>query len=211
MRPRNESTAKKQPSDPGHEQRPLIGERGQVGIGSLILFIALVIVAAISAGVLINTAGFFQSEGTGSGEELPPQVTIASQTGEVANGSIETVSLTVKRSPDADTVDLSTAVIEWLGPNGQTELTYGNATAEAHSNSTFAVSAVQEDEGTASVPTLDSQADTFTLTIDATAIVDGGLAPGTDVELTLITASGATHIVELQVPESLAGETAVAL
>ncbi|ADJ15022.1 archaellin/type IV pilin N-terminal domain-containing protein [Halalkalicoccus jeotgali] len=99
-------------------------DRGQVGIGTLIVFIAMVLVAAIAAGVLINTAGFLQTQAEDTGIESTQQVSdnvrVLTEVGSVADdgSGVEKTSLTLQRAPGAGDIDLSEMDIQYLGPSG---------------------------------------------------------------------------------------------
>ena len=194
-------------------------DRGQVGIGTLIVFIAMVLVAAIAAGVLINTAGFLQSSAEETGQQSNDQVTnrleVVNAVGQVTSGTVDDVEITVKIAPGASNIDLSSTILQFVHSSGSSDLTFDESTKGA---SSFTVSAVQDEGGTSitgSSPVLNDPADRAKLELDTEAIVsdnDGNsLEEGNTATVQINTQSGGTTQVRLVVPETLSGNSAVSL
>ncbi|QRY25553.1 archaellin/type IV pilin N-terminal domain-containing protein [Halobacterium sp. BOL4-2] len=187
-------------------------ERGQVGIGTLIVFIAMVLVAAIAAGVLINTAGFLQSKGSATGEEASAQVSnrinIVSAYGNVdASGSaevVDTARLTVRQAAGADNINLSKSTIQWIGPDTATTLTYDSSAANADNFTTESIKGNNAD-------VLVEQSDRIKIIMDAASITTDGLKAGEEVQLTVTTQYGSKTTYWANVPESLKDKNAVTL
>ncbi|MEM4780612.1 MAG: archaellin/type IV pilin N-terminal domain-containing protein [Halalkalicoccus sp.] len=184
-------------------------DRGQVGIGTLIVFIAMVLVAAIAAGVLINTAGFLQTQaedtGTESTEQVSDRLQVLSQTGAVDGDNVTTVNFTVQKAPGAGDIDLEGLHLEYLSDSGASGVTYDESEVEG-----FTVEAISaENEGD---NVLSDRSDRYVVSIDLEVIDNEDinvLGEGDGAEVTFTTPSGAQNTVTINVPSSLAGAGSV--
>lgn len=180
------------------------GNRGQVGIGTVIAFIAMAMTAAIAAGVLINVGGLLEAEADATAEDTSNRVSdrleVLTATGRVsANDSIETYNFTLARGPGSGAVRIENVTFEIVDSVTADTYVVGNG-----SNDTARDVRVLTAQSDGLVIT--DKGDRYIVSITPTDS-DARLKPGQSAMVTVTTASGASTRTRIRAPESLAGRS----
>jgi flagellin-like protein len=90
--------------------------KGETGIGTLIIFIAIVLVAAIAASVLLGTAGSLQQKALTTGKQTQQEVASGIQVISVtatdgSNGDVETFEVLAKLSAGSDPLAMNDTIL----------------------------------------------------------------------------------------------------
>jgi len=182
--------------------------RSQVGVGTMVIFISMILVAAVAGGVLINVTGLLEGEATDTYETSTAQVAdrllILSVTGSVSdNDTIDVYNFTVMRSPGADEIALENVSFEIVDSRGAETYVVGNVSEEPTRD-------VSEITAETNDTTITQQSDRYIISIDA-GERDAELRPGESAQVTYTTGSGASTMVVIRVPESLSDKSVAKL
>ncbi|AGB38111.1 archaellin/type IV pilin N-terminal domain-containing protein [Natronococcus occultus] len=182
-------------------------DRGQVGIGTLIVFIAMVLVAAIAAGVLINTAGSLQSQASDTGTEtqqaVANQIEVVHAYGDTdGEDTVNDLHLVVKKSAGSDVIDMESMTLQYTSESTAETLEYGDADGDGEFGT--AGLADTEEDGTA----LTDTSDRIEISIGITGTFDGDeeLNSGDSATIELVDQSGAKFSYGVTVPATFGGD-----
>ena len=98
-------------------------ERAQAGVGTLIIFIAMVLVAAVAAAVLIQTSGVMQAKSTSTTKEaaaaIAENIVIEAVEGipVAGGGSLASLNITIRLASGGTDVDLSKLLVKIQSTN----------------------------------------------------------------------------------------------
>lgn len=185
--------------------------KGQVGIGTLIVFISLVLVAAIASSVLLGSADLLQERGEQTSEQSTDEVSdrVVAQTtfAEASSGEVDLLRVPVRKASGSDSIDLEQATVEYLNEEDGTQFTlqYNSTVTESTSGIGFGVG---DPTGSVSGNVLDEDGDRADIILNldgSNSDIPNKLQEGDEVQLVVVTATGAETTVRATMPDQMSG------
>ena len=181
-------------------------EKGEFGIGTLILFIAMIIVAAVAATVLIQTAYQLQQQAEETGNVAIQDVATGFKVihiGGIVNltaPKIRTIEIKVGLLAGSPSIDMNDVLIEITDGTSDVTLTFSNSAADS---THFTASSLRDmSPQNWNDQYVMTQGDIIKITINATA-AGLNLGPQTDVTLQLIPKHGVPTYTAFMIPATL--------
>jgi len=108
---------------------PSLNKRAEMGVGTLIVFIAMLLVAAVAAGVLIQTAGALQEKSLATGQQARAQISTNARVIEVSasdgrNGNLTDFQEIMKLSPGSDAIKIDQIIFTFNTKDQTSTLKY---------------------------------------------------------------------------------------
>jgi len=201
---------------------------GAIGIGAMIVFIAMVLVAGIAASVLVQTSTKLETQAMRSGQETIDEVSTGLAVEQIighkeSTTSIDFIGIALRPRAGSADVDLSETVLELSDSSEKNLLIYDQtefkdtdevegdlfalATFDGATATTFRLIVLEDADGSCESGTpVINKGDHVMLCVNATACFTTGFSPRTDVFGQVISEDGAPGVVSFTTPASYTDE-----
>jgi len=116
-------------------------KKAEMGVGTLIIFISMLLVAAVAAGVLLQTAGSLQEKSLATGQQARRQISTNAETVVVSatngrDGKLNDFNQLLKLAPGSDEIKLSQVIFTFNTKDKTSTLKYRGTSGICRENNT---------------------------------------------------------------------------